>query len=147
MKKLLAFIFFIIIVTGSPLYAQLYVGTGTTFSIQAGGIVSVQGDVIGKSDITGAGKMILKGTANQSLNMNGFAISNLEMDNSTGAGLGGNSKVSASLLFTNGKIQAGNFDLTPSWYRYCKWYGHGKICRDKRYRKCYQGSERQPFRE
>lgn len=93
-------------------YGQLFISSGTTFNIQSGGIVTVQGDITSSADITGAGKVILKGTGNQNVNMNGFTIPNLEMDNAANATLTGNARVSTDVLFTNGKIQQGNFDFT-----------------------------------
>jgi hypothetical protein len=95
-------------------FGQLFISSGATFNIQTGGIVTVQGDVTSSADITGAGKVILKGTGNQNVNMNGFSIPNLEMDNAANATLTGNARIGTDLLFTNGKIQQGNFDLTLS---------------------------------
>lgn len=92
-------------------YGQLFISSGTTFNIQSGGIVTVQGDITSSADITGAGKVILKGTGNQNVNMNGFTIPNLEMDNTANATLTGNARVGTDVLFTNGKIQQGNFDF------------------------------------
>jgi hypothetical protein len=92
--------------------AQLTISSGAVFNIQSGAFVTVQGDVTSNADITGTGNLILKGTANQNVNMNGFIIPNLEMDNAANATLTGNAKISNSVLFTNGKIQQGNFDFT-----------------------------------
>jgi hypothetical protein len=82
------------------------------FNIQSGAFVTVQGDVTSSADITGAGKVILKGSANQNVNMNGFVIPNLEMDNAANATLTGNAKISSSVLFTTGKILVGNNTAT-----------------------------------
>ena len=94
-----------------PVSAQLFISSGSTFNIQTGGIVTVQGDITSSADITGAGKIILKGSANQNVNMNGFTIPNLEMDNTANATLTGNARIGTSMLFTNGKIQQGNFNF------------------------------------
>ncbi len=110
MKKISCLIFLSSMVA-IPLVAQLTISSGATFHIQSGGIVTVQGDVTSSSDITGAGKLLLKGSANQNVNMNGFSIPNLEMDNTANATLTGNARISSSMLFTNGKIQHGNFDV------------------------------------
>lgn len=91
--------------------AQLFISSGATFNIQTGGIVTVQGDLTSSADITGAGKVILKGTGNQNINMNGFTIPNLEMDNSANATLTGNARVGTDVFFINGKIQQGNFNF------------------------------------
>jgi hypothetical protein len=98
------------LVAGSS-YGQLFISSGTTFNIQSGGTVTVQGDITSSADITGAGKVILKGSANQNVNMNGFTIPNLEMDNPSNVTLTGNARVGTDLLFTNGRIQQGNFDV------------------------------------
>jgi hypothetical protein len=92
--------------------AQLTISSGAVFNIQSGAFVTVQGDVTSSADITGAGKVILKGSTNQNVNMNGFVIPNLEMDNAANATLTGNTRITNSVLFTNGKIQIGNFNAT-----------------------------------
>jgi len=101
----------IALLAASSSYGQLFISSGTTFNIQSGGTVTVQGDIVSNSDITGAGKVILKGSANQNINMNGFTVPNLEMDNAANVTLTGNARINNDLLFTNGKIQHGNFDV------------------------------------
>ena len=91
--------------------AQLFIDNAQFF-IQPGASVTVQGDVTSNTDIQGTGKLILKGTANQNINMGGFTIPNLEMDNTANVTLTGNLKVGTSLLFTNGKIVLGANNLT-----------------------------------
>jgi hypothetical protein len=90
--------------------AQLYIDNATFF-IQTGATVTVQGDVTSNVDIQGPGKVLLKGTTNQNVNMNGFTIPNLEMDNTANATLLGNARIGTSMLFTNGKILQGNFNV------------------------------------
>ncbi len=92
--------------------AQLTISSGAVFNIQSGAFVTVQGDVTSNADITGTGNLILKGTANQNVNMNGNIIPNLEMDNATNATLTGNLKVGSSVLFTNGKLIMGSNTAT-----------------------------------
>ncbi len=92
--------------------AQLFISSGTTFTIQSGATVTVQGDVTSSADILGPGKLLLKGTANQNVNMNGFTVPNLEMDNAVGATLTGNARIGTNLNFVTGKIQAANFDIS-----------------------------------
>ena len=92
--------------------AQLTISSGAVFNIQTGALVTVQGDVLSNADITGAGKVVLKGSANQNVNMNGFTIPNLEMDNAANATLTGNAKIGSSILFTNGKILIGASNAT-----------------------------------
>ncbi len=101
-----------LLLVASATKAQLTISSGAVFNIQSGAFVTVQGDVTSSADITGAGKVILKGSANQNVNMNGFSIPNLEMDNAANATLTGNARIGTDLTFTTGKIQHGNFDLT-----------------------------------
>ena len=91
--------------------AQLFIDQAT-FTIQSGATVTVQGDVTSNTDILGTGKVILKGTANQNINMGGFTVPNLEIDNTSNVTLTGNAKVSGDLSFTNGEIVIGNNNLT-----------------------------------
>ncbi len=91
--------------------AQLTISSGATFNVQTGAIVTVQGDITSSADITGAGKIQLKGSGNQNVNMNGFTIPNLEVDNAANVTLTGNTRISNDLLFTTGRINLGNFDL------------------------------------
>ncbi len=101
-----------LLLLGTATKAQLTISSGAVFNIQSGAFVTVQGDVTSSADITGAGKVILKGSANQNVNMNGFVIPNLEMDNAANATLTGNTKITNSVLFTNGKILVGNNTAT-----------------------------------
>ncbi len=94
----------------NTLSAQLFIDNAQFF-IQPGASVTVQGDVTSNTDIQGTGKIILKGAANQNINMGGFTIPNLEMDNAANVTLTGNLKVGSSLLFTNGKILLDNFNF------------------------------------
>ncbi len=110
MKKISFLIVVVSLLSGSA-KAQLFISAGSTFFIQPTGVVTVQGDVTGLTDIQGGGKVLLKGSANQNVNMNGFTIPNLEMDNVANATLTGNTRIGSSLLFTNGKIFAAGFNL------------------------------------
>ena len=110
MKKISFFTVTALFIIGSA-KAQLFISSGSTFFIQPTGVVTVQGDVTGNADIQGGGKVLLKGSANQNVNMNSFTIPNLEIDNTSNATLTGNTRIGSSLLFTNGKILAGNFNL------------------------------------
>ncbi len=98
----------------STTYAQLTISTGAVFNIQSGAFVTVQGDVTSNADITGAGNLILKGSVNQNISMNGNIVPNLEMDNATGATLTSNIKIGTAIVFTNGKILVGNNTATLS---------------------------------
>ncbi len=98
--------------------AQLYIDNATFF-IEPGATVTVQGDLTSNASIQGTGKILLKGTTLQSVNMNNggaatnaYTIPNLEVDNTANVALTGNVRIGTSLTFTNGKIQAGNFNFT-----------------------------------
>lgn len=95
-------------------FAQLKIDNATFF-IQSGATVTVQGDVTSNVDIQGPGKLLLKGTSLQNVDMGGFTIPNLELDNTANATLlNSNARISSSFLFTNGKFQTGNFNITLS---------------------------------
>ncbi|HEV8082505.1 MAG TPA: hypothetical protein VGP55_04845 [Chitinophagaceae bacterium] len=96
--------------SGLSLKAQLTVN-GAQLFIQAGAVITVQGDVTGTTDILGPGKILLQGSVNQNVDMGGFTIPVLEINNAAGATLTGNTRIGTSLTFTSGKIKTGNFDL------------------------------------
>jgi hypothetical protein len=94
--------------------AQLYIDNATFF-IDNGAVVTVQGDVFSNINIqaAGTGKLRMGGTTAQNINMNGFTVPNLQIDNaSANVVMTGAAKVTGALEFTNGKVQLGNFDLT-----------------------------------
>ncbi len=95
----------------SKVNAQLYIN-GAQFFIESGATVTVQGDLTSNVDILGTGKVVLKGSSTQNVNMNNFTIPNLEMDNVSNANLTGSAKIGNNLLFTNGRIILGSNDLT-----------------------------------
>lgn len=99
------------LVCSSGSYAQLYINNAQ-FTIESGATVTVQGDVTSNTDILGAGKILLKGTGNQQVNMNNFSIPKLEIDNVSNATLTGGLKIGTDLTFTNGRILLGNNNLT-----------------------------------
>lgn len=80
-------------------------------TIQSGASVIVQGDVISNADILGDGKVVLKGSALQSLNMGGKSLANLEIDNVNHAAIVSKAIILNNLDFVNGKLQIGNNDL------------------------------------
>ncbi|MEO6638006.1 MAG: hypothetical protein ABIN25_07000 [Ginsengibacter sp.] len=112
--------FFLIIATylALPANAQLTVNS-SQFTIQAGAVVTVQGNITATADIVGPGKILLKDTANGtgtiSINMNGHTIPVLEIDNATATiSLTGNARIGSNITFTNGKLKTANFNLTLS---------------------------------
>lgn len=97
----------------NPAKAQLTIDNAQFF-IQPGATVTVMGDVTSNTDILGTGLLQMKGTAIQNINMNGFIIPNLEIDNTNNIVLTGSAKLAGNLTFTNGKMQLGsnNFILS-----------------------------------
>lgn len=91
---------------------QLVVQNGATFFIDAGATVTVQGDVTANANIAGTGRLVMKGTALQTLNLNGFSVPNLEIDNASHVSMGTAGRVTNQLIMTAGKLQLGNFNLT-----------------------------------
>jgi hypothetical protein len=107
MKRNLLLSFFAVLSVGS--YAQLNIQSGATFFIQSGATVTVQGDITANADIQGTGTLLLKGSAAQNVNMNGFTVNaNLEIDNTNNIILAGLARTAGLLTFTNGKIVLGN---------------------------------------
>jgi len=90
---------------------QLNIQSGATFFIQSGATVTVQGDLTSGSDITGGGTILLKGSGLQNLNMNGFTIPILQIENASNIQLTGAARIANSLSFILGKIQTGDFNL------------------------------------
>lgn len=92
--------------------AQLTIDNAVFF-IQPGATVTVQGDVTSNVDIQGTGLLLLKGSTLQNVDMGGFTIPNLELDNTAHATLlNSNARIGNSFVFTNGKFQTGNLNLT-----------------------------------
>ena len=107
--KLLAFAGFMLSTTNSQ--AQLYIN-GAQFTIESGATVTVQGDLTSNVDILGAGKVLLKGSSNQNVDMNNAVIPNLEIDNVSNATLTSPARIGTNLAFTNGNIILGANNLT-----------------------------------
>ena len=108
MKKIS--LFFMLCIAAFTVKAQLSVNSAT-LQIQAGATVTVQGDLTSNVDIQGPGKILLGGSANQNITMNGFTIPNLEINNAANATLLSNARIGTNLNFVNGKIILGNFNM------------------------------------
>ena len=107
--KLLAFAGFMLSTTNSQ--AQLYINAAQ-FTIESGATVTVQRDLTSNVDILGAGKVLLKGSSNQNVDMNNAVIPNLEIDNVSNATLTSPARIGTNLAFTNGNIILGANNLT-----------------------------------
>lgn len=108
MKQLLSPLFILLAFSAA---AQLKIDNAVFF-IQPGATVTLQGDVTSNVNIQGTGLLLLKGSALQQIDMGGNTIPNLEIDNASNVTLqNANARIGNSLVFTNGKIQTGNFDI------------------------------------
>lgn len=94
--------------------SQLIINSSASFNIQSGALVVVQGDVTCSENISGTGSLSLKGSAIQNINMNGFEVPNLIIDNVTNANVTGNIKITNGVTFTNGKLILANNTVTLS---------------------------------
>ena len=93
-------------------FAQLAIESGALFTISSGARVYVQGDVTSNTDIQGTGTLVLNGSGPQNLNMNGFSVANLEIDNNNNVSLHNEgARITNGLTLVNGKILTGDEDL------------------------------------
>ncbi len=107
-----SFLLCLALLLGAGTYSQLTIQSGATFFIQTGATVTVQGDVNSLANIQGPGVLQMKGSALQTLNMNGFSLDNLQIDNGNNVVLGGAALINTNLTFTTGKLQLSTFDLS-----------------------------------
>lgn len=92
--------------------AQLYIDNGV-LNILPGGTVSVYGDITSNVDIQGTGLLLLNGNSLQHINMGGKTIPNLELNNLSDATLlNTDARIGNSFVFTSGKLQLSNLNLT-----------------------------------
>lgn len=89
---------------------QLVINGGTV-TLGDNAVISVQGDLSSNASILGNGKIVMNGTGNQQMNLNGSSVSNLEINSAGNVTLAGDAKISGGLTFTNGKIQTSNFNF------------------------------------
>lgn len=92
-------------------WSQLYINGGQ-LTIETGASVVVQGSLTSNTDILGDGKIVMKGSSLQQINMNGFTVPRMEIDNLSNASLVGNAKIGSELIFTNGHLLLGSNNLT-----------------------------------
>jgi hypothetical protein len=91
--------------------AQLYVGNNAEWYLQKGSNVFVQCNVEGFSDINGEGSLVLSDTSLQYVNMHGFSVSNLVIDNTKNVSLSGNILIKSSLRLLNGLFNCEDYQL------------------------------------
>ncbi len=106
---------------------QLNVFGSAGLIIQPGAEVILQGNLSGTTNVGGSGKISLNGAVAQNVSMNDFAIPNLEINNTQNINLTSNLRIQNSLNFVNGKVIAGNYDLTLSDIATSSGIGTGKF--------------------
>ena len=106
--------------------AQLYINGGQLY-IDSGAFINLKGDLVSNTNINGIGKIILNGTATQNVSMNNFSIPSLEINNTQNISLTSSAKIQQSLSFVNGRVIAGNNDLTLSNNATSSGMGTGKF--------------------
>ena len=126
MLKKFLFIISCFVFTFNLAQSQLTV-TGANFMVYSGATVTVKGNISSTKNILGLGKIRLDGDNLQTINMNGFSIPNLEIDNADTILLTGDARIGNSLLFTNGTIQAGEYNLTLADIASVSGMGTGKF--------------------
>ena len=109
-KSLCVVIFLCMLLIAFESRAQLSINNASFF-IESGASVTVQGNVSSNVNIGGAGTIVMKGTALQTMNMNGFSIPKLEIDNPNNVNLTGSLKINNDLKFTNGRLNLVNNNL------------------------------------
>lgn len=107
--------------------SQLTINSGATLDIESGAVVIVEGNIVSSSNISGAGLLKLKGATTQNINMNGFIIPRIEIDNTANTNITGNLKISNAVVFTNGKFIIGNNALTLAAAATCTGMASGKF--------------------
>lgn len=92
-------------------YNRMQVNSGVTVTTSAD--VTVNGDVIVNGSLTGSNKLILGGSAKQSLGGSG-SLGALQVNNSNDVSLDGDLTISGALTLTSGDIEVNNHTLTLS---------------------------------
>ncbi|GGA97069.1 T9SS type A sorting domain-containing protein [Puia dinghuensis] len=98
--------FFIVLAlfAGTTGRAQLQVQDRGILYVADGAILTVQGNIDSKADILGPGTVLLKGVSLQQVNMNGFLIPTLQLDNKAGASLEGDVHIGNRLVLSTGSM-------------------------------------------
>lgn len=113
-KKTLCFLISIgFILHPSICRAQLNINNAPVY-IKEGTTVAVLGNLMGNTNVTGQGKLLLNGTANQLVDFNGFSIPGLEINNSNNITLASHLQIGSQFIFTDGKLVTGDYNLRLS---------------------------------
>lgn len=116
----------VIIISAGNASGQLYINGGG-FTIDSGAVVNVKGDLTGTRSISGTGKLVMNGTVGQNMSMNGNTVPSLEINNAQNITMNSAARVQAALVFVNGRIIAGNNNLTLSSSASASGMGAGKF--------------------
>ena len=98
------FLILLAFLTGTAGQAQLRVQDKGLLFLEGGAVLTVQGDIDSKADVLGSGVLLLNGTSLQRINMNGFLVSNLQVDNRAGVALESDVRIGSQLLLNAGKM-------------------------------------------
>ena len=91
--------------------AQLYVGDRGVVALTGGAVICVQGDVESRAEVQGAGTVVLAGSALQRVNMHGYGLPGLRVENPAGVVLDGDLRMRGGLVFAAGRMQLGAANL------------------------------------
>jgi hypothetical protein len=125
MKRTLLFILLLILSQLSS-KSQLAISGGSVF-IGTGASIAVKGDLISNADISGNGRIILNGSSQQNINMNGRNIPNIRIENTNNIKLTGDFKVGKNVEFSTGKIILGEFSMLLSDSGFTTGHGSGNF--------------------
>lgn len=109
MKRIALLMSFPVLVAASA-HGQLKIDNAT-FHLSPGSTLTLQGDLTSNTSIQGTGLVLIKGTSAQTINMGGYTIPNLEIDNTITTNLASALVVSNSFVLSNGKLQLNGYDL------------------------------------
>jgi len=77
-------------------------------------VIAIHGNLEGATSIQGNGKIIFSGNDTQLLHINGNDLPDIEINNSNGVQLLSDAGIMGNLLFANGKVFTGDFELKLS---------------------------------
>ena len=92
------------LLAGNMVRAQLNIRDNAVIYLQEGAVLSIQGDLYSASDIAGQGSVLLNGSSQQRIDMNGRSLPGIRLDNPAGAALVNDIRIAGRLIFTNGRI-------------------------------------------
>jgi hypothetical protein len=94
-------------------YSQLLLNGGS-FIIDSAAVVTIQGDLTSNTSIPGNGKIVMAGSVLQNINMGGFALPFLEINNAQNVNMISDLRIEKALTFSQGKISSASYNITFS---------------------------------